>query len=112
MTGGLGPGYAEFSGPQTYFSLYGTYKFNDKWQSVTQWDSGWQDNFDGLDENHTAVYYSFTQYLFYTINPRWTLGTATTCSSTNRATCSAACPRQSPAVALGKQGRSTPSAWG
>ena len=112
MTGGLGPGYAEFSGPQTYFSLYGTYKFNDKWQSVTQWDSGWQDNYDGLNENHTAVYYSFTQYLFYTINPCWAL-----CARYDmlvdqqgdvlgglRPAIPCRCPREAP-------GRSTPSVW-
>ena len=74
MTGGLGPGNVAFSGPHTYFSLYGTYNFNDKWQSVTQWDTGWQDNYDGLDENHTAVFYGLTQYVFYTINPCWKAG--------------------------------------
>ena len=74
MTGGLGPGNVTFSGPHTYFSVFGTYNVSDKWQTVTQWDTGWQDNFDGLGLDHTALFYSFTQYLFYTINPCWKAG--------------------------------------
>jgi hypothetical protein len=58
--------------PRTYFSTYLTYNFNKKWQSVTQWDAGWQQNYD-LQGNQ-ADFWSFTQYLFYSINDRWKAG--------------------------------------
>ena len=49
-----------------------TYNFNKKWQSVTQWDAGWQQDYDL--QGNTADYWSFTQYLFYTINDCWKAG--------------------------------------
>ena len=58
--------------PRTYFSTYLTYNFNKKWQSVSQWDAGWQQDYDGLD--HTADFWSFTQYLFYSLNDHWKAG--------------------------------------
>jgi len=58
--------------PRTYFSTYLTYNFNKKWQSVTQWDAGWQQNYDLQGE--VADFWSFTQYLFYTINDCWKAG--------------------------------------
>jgi Putative beta-barrel porin-2, OmpL-like. bbp2 len=58
--------------PRTEFSTYLTYNFNKKWQSVSQFDAGWQQNFDL--QGHQADYFSFTQYLFYTINDCWKAG--------------------------------------
>jgi hypothetical protein len=58
--------------PRTYISSNFVYNFSDAWQSVSQWDAGWQQNYDG--NNNTADFYSFTQYLFYTINPCWKAG--------------------------------------
>ncbi len=58
--------------PRTYFSTYFTYNFSEKVQSVTQWDAGFQDNFDLA--GNTAQFWSITQYLFYTINPCWKAG--------------------------------------
>jgi hypothetical protein len=72
MTGGTEPGILPNQGPRTYFSTYFTYNFTEQFQSVTQWDAGWQQNFDLA--GNTADCYSFTQYLFYTINSRWKTG--------------------------------------
>jgi hypothetical protein len=74
MTGTLGPTTADLAvyAPRTEFSTYLTYNFNKKWQSVSQWDAGWQQNYDLL--GHQADYWSFTQYLFYTINDCWKAG--------------------------------------
>lgn len=72
QTGGTEDGILPVEGPRTYFSTYFTYNFSEKFQSVTQWDAGWQQNFDLAD--HTADFYSLTQYLFYTINPCWKAG--------------------------------------
>jgi hypothetical protein len=73
MTGGLEPTLdPTVFAPRTYFSTYYTYNFSEKFQSVSQWDAGWQENFDLAD--HTADFWSFTQYLFYTINPCWKAG--------------------------------------
>jgi hypothetical protein len=73
MTGGLEPtNVPSVFGPRTYFSTYFTYNFTDRFQSVTQWDAGWQENFDLA--GHTADFYSVTQYLFYTINACWKAG--------------------------------------
>ncbi|MHB1035408.1 MAG: outer membrane beta-barrel protein [Pirellulales bacterium] len=73
MTGGLEPtNVPTVFAPRTYFSTYYTYNFSERFQSVTQWDAGWQQNFDL--EDHTADFWSFTQYLFYTINPCWKAG--------------------------------------
>ena len=58
--------------PRTYFSTYLTYNFSKKWQSVTQWDAGWQQDYDV--QGHTADFWSFTQYLFYTLNDHWKAG--------------------------------------
>ncbi len=58
--------------PRTYFSTYLTYNLNKKWQSVTQLDAGWQQNFDLQGDQ--ADFWSFTQYLFYTINDCWKAG--------------------------------------
>ena len=58
--------------PRTEFSTYLTYNFNKKWQSVSQWDAGWQQDYDL--QGHQADYFSFTQYLFYTINDCWKAG--------------------------------------
>ena len=74
MTGTLGPTTADLAvyPPRTEFSTYLTYTFNKKWQSVSQLDAGWQQNYDLL--GHQADYLSFTQYLFYTINDCWKAG--------------------------------------
>jgi hypothetical protein len=76
MTGGLEPRTADTTlvdfTPRTYFSTYLTYNFTDKFQSVTQWDAGWQQNYDLLGD--TADFWSFTQYFFYTINEKWKAG--------------------------------------
>jgi len=73
MTGGLEPtNVPTVFEPRTYFSTYFTYNFSEKLQSVTQWDAGWQQNYDLA--GHTADFWSFTQYLFYTINPCWKAG--------------------------------------
>jgi hypothetical protein len=72
MTGGTETGIRPFNDPRTYFSTYFTYNFNEKFQSVTQWDAGWQQNFDL--QGHQADFWSLTQYLFYTINPCWKAG--------------------------------------
>ena len=75
MTGGLGSATADTTTPytpRTYFSTYLTYNFNKKWQSVSQWDAGWQQDYDTA--GHTADFWSFTQYLFYTIDDHWKAG--------------------------------------
>ena len=73
MTGGLEPtNDPTVFAPRTYFSTYFTYNFSEKFQSVSQWDAGWQQNFDLA--GHTADFWSFTEYLFYTINPCWKAG--------------------------------------
>ena len=75
MTGGLGPRppirLTPFA-PRTYFSTYLTYNFSKKFQSVTQWDAGWQQDYDLA--GHTADFWSVTQYLFYTLNDQWKAG--------------------------------------
>jgi len=58
--------------PRTYYSAYLTYNLTEKYQLVTQYDHGWQDNFDLA--GNTATFYSITQYLFYTINDHWKAG--------------------------------------
>ncbi len=74
MTGCLDPTTADPAvyAPRTEFSTYLTYNFNKKWQSVSQWDAGWQQDYNLL--GNTADYWSFTQYLFYTINDCWKAG--------------------------------------
>ncbi len=73
MTGGTDPTtVAGLFEPRTYFSLYFTYNFSEKWQSVSQFDAGWQQNFDG--QGNTADFWSVTQYLFYKINDQWKAG--------------------------------------
>jgi hypothetical protein len=75
MTGGLEPETADTTtpfAPRTYFSTYLTYNFSEKFQSVTQWDAGWQQNFDGAGD--TADFWSVTQYFFYTLNDKWKAG--------------------------------------
>ena len=47
-------------------------QFQQKFQSVTQWDAGWQQDYDLA--GHTADFWSVTQYLFYTLNDRWKAG--------------------------------------
>jgi hypothetical protein len=73
MSGGLEPTLdSTVFAPRTYFSTYLTYNFTDKFQSVTQWDAGWQQNYNLQDD--TADFWSVTQYLFYTLNPCWKAG--------------------------------------
>jgi len=73
MTGGLEPtNDPTVYAPRTYFSTYLTYNFTEKWQSVTQWDAGWQQDYDLA--GHTADFWSITQYLFYTLNDHWKAG--------------------------------------
>lgn len=73
MTGGKEPtAVAGLWAPRTYMSTVFTYNMSDDWQSVSQVDAGWQQNYDG--NNNTADFYSYTQYLFYTINPCWKAG--------------------------------------
>ena len=73
MTGGLEPtNDPTVFAPRTYFSTYLTYNFSKKFQSVTQWDAGWQQDYDGA--GHTADFWSVTQYLFYTLNDHWKAG--------------------------------------
>jgi hypothetical protein len=74
MTGGLDSTTADptILAPRTYFSTYLTYNFSEKFQSVTQWDAGWQQNFDL--QGNTADFWSVTEYLFYTINDCWKAG--------------------------------------
>ena len=73
MTGGLEPtDVPTVYAPRTYFSTYLTYNFNKQWQSVSQWDAGWQDNYDL--QGHTADFWSFTQYLYYGLNDQWKAG--------------------------------------
>jgi hypothetical protein len=75
MTGGLEPETADTTtpyAPRTYFSTYLTYNFNKCWQSVSQWDAGWQQDYNTAGQ--TADFWSFTQYLFYTINDKWKAG--------------------------------------
>ncbi|MGA2061704.1 MAG: outer membrane beta-barrel protein [Thermoguttaceae bacterium] len=76
MTGGLEPRTADTTTvpyePHTYFSTYLTYNFNKKWQSVSQWDAGWQQDYNLL--GNQAEFWSFTQYLFCTINDCWKAG--------------------------------------
>jgi len=74
MTGDLQPTTADptIYAPRTYLSTYLTYNFSEKWQSVTQWDGGWQENFDL--RGNTADFWSVTEYLFYTINKCWKAG--------------------------------------
>ena len=74
MTGCLDPTTADpnIYAPRTEFSTYLTYNFTKKWQSVSQVDAGWQQNYDLAGD--TADYWSFTQYLFYTINDCWKAG--------------------------------------
>src|SRR3972149_5891838 len=45
--------------PRTYYSAYLTYNLTEKYQLVTQYDHGWQDNFDLA--GNTATFYSITQ---------------------------------------------------
>jgi hypothetical protein len=72
MMGGTEPGIRPVQGGRTYFDTYFVYNFSEEFQSVTQWDAGWQQNFDL--QGHTADFWSLTQYLFYTINERWKAG--------------------------------------
>lgn len=73
MTGGTEPTTIPgLFAPRTYFSTYLTYNFDEKWQSVSQWDAGWQQNFNGAD--NTADFWTVTQYLFYKINDCWKAG--------------------------------------
>ena len=75
MTGGLGSATADTTtpyAPRTYFSTYLTYNWSKKWQTVSQWDAGWQQDYNTAGD--TADFWSFTQYLFYTINDKWKAG--------------------------------------
>jgi hypothetical protein len=73
MTGGLEPtNDPTVYAPRTYFSTYLTYNFTEKWQSVTQWDAGWQQDYNLTGA--TADFWSITQYLFYTFNDHWKAG--------------------------------------
>ncbi len=72
MAGGTEDGILPVEGPRTYFSTVFTWNISEKFQSVTQWDAGWQQNFDL--QGNTADFWSVTQYLFYTINPCWKAG--------------------------------------
>ncbi len=72
MTGGNEDGLLPVEGPRTYFSTVFVWNPSEKLKSVTQYDSGWQENFD-LRGNH-AEFYSITQYVFYTINDCWAAG--------------------------------------
>jgi hypothetical protein len=58
--------------PRSYWSTYFTYNFTEKFQSVTQYDIGWQDNFDTA--GHNTSFWSITEYLFYTLNEKWKAG--------------------------------------
>ncbi len=72
-TGGLEPTLdANVFAPRTYFSTHFTYNFSDRFQSVTQWDAGWQQNYDL--QGNTADFWSVTEYLFYTLNDCWKVG--------------------------------------
>jgi hypothetical protein len=73
MTGGLEPTLdPTVFAPRTYFSTFLTYNFNEKFQSVTQWDAGWQQNYDL--QGNIADFWSITQYFFYTLNDKWKAG--------------------------------------
>ena len=73
MTGGLEPtNDPTVFAPRTYFSTYFTYNLSEQFQSVTQWDAGWQQDFDLA--GHTADFWSVTQYLFYTLDDHWKAG--------------------------------------
>ena len=72
QTGGTEPGVLPVQGVRTYTDTYLTYNLTDKYQFVTQFDYGWQNNYDLLGD--TAKFYSFTQYAFYTINEKWKAG--------------------------------------
>jgi hypothetical protein len=73
MTGGLEPtDVPTVYAPRTYFSTYLTYNFTKKLQSVSQWDAGWQDDYDL--QGHTADFWSFTQYVYYGLNDQWKAG--------------------------------------
>lgn len=73
MTGGREPtNVPPVFAPRTYLSTVFTWNFNDRFQSVTQYDTGWQENYDL--QGNDAEFYSITQYLFYTINDCWKAG--------------------------------------
>ena len=73
MTGGKEPTTVDGQyAPRTYFSSVFTYNFTDALQSVSQWDAGWQDDYNR--QGDTANFWSYTQYLFYTLNPCWKAG--------------------------------------
>ena len=72
QTAGTEPGVLPVMGLRTYADTYLTYNLTDKYQFVTQFDYGWQDNFNLRGD--TAKFYSFTQYAFYTINDKWKAG--------------------------------------
>ncbi len=72
QTAGTEPGVLPVQGVRTYTDTYLTYNLTDKYQFVTQFDYGWQNNYDLIGD--TARFYSFTQYAFYTINDKWKAG--------------------------------------
>jgi hypothetical protein len=72
QTAGTEPGVLPVQGVRTYTDTYLTYNLTEKYQFVSQFDYGWQNNYNLLGD--TAKFYSFTQYAFYTINDKWKAG--------------------------------------
>lgn len=72
MTGGEEDGIGAVEGPRTYYSWIFNLFPEEKVNLVTQYDAGWQENFDGA--GNKAKFFSLTQYGFYKINDCWKAG--------------------------------------
>jgi hypothetical protein len=72
QTAGTEPGVLPVQGVRTYADTYLTYNLTEKYQFVTQFDYGWQNNYNLIGD--TATFYSITQYAYYVINCKWKAG--------------------------------------
>ena len=72
MTAGRESGLVPVNGLRTYLSNVLTLNPSERLQLVSQFDAGWQDNYDF--QGNQAQFWSYTQYFFYTLNDCWKSG--------------------------------------
>lgn len=58
----------------SWITVY-TYKISERLQYASQYTFGWENNGSTVERGDNAQWYGMDQYLFYTLNKKWSVGT-------------------------------------